>query len=163
VRHQDVTLVRRRHAFPQFVADQRWIDISVATGTLVLYEGQTPVFATLVSVGADRSDPDSPHATHLGQFTVRFKYVTGVGLEPSAFAQRVDIYDLPWALELSSGQLLHGAYWHDRFGIEHGPGNLQLSPADARRVFFWVAPRTPQSWHAVAAVSDETPTVVNVR
>jgi hypothetical protein len=148
VRHQDVTLLLPRQEFPETVTGStRWIDVSLSTGTLLLYEGRRPTFATLVSVGS-QTRSGGPEATVRGELRVRFKHVTGVGLEPSGFAQRVEIYDLPWAIELSSGQFIHGAFWHDRFGVEHGPGNIQLSPADARRVFLWTAPQTPRSWHA---------------
>ncbi|HXS18794.1 MAG TPA: hypothetical protein VN764_16460, partial [Polyangiaceae bacterium] len=52
VRHRDVTVIRPLHEFPEFATGhKKWIDVSVVTGTLVAYEGTTPVFATLVSVG----------------------------------------------------------------------------------------------------------------
>ena len=63
-------------------------------------------------------------------------------------------------IELSSGQLLHGAYWHDRFGIEHGVGSLSLSPADAARMFRFIGPDLPKGWHAVSASPSETAQVV---
>jgi lipoprotein-anchoring transpeptidase ErfK/SrfK len=64
------------------------------------------------------------------------------------------MYDTPWTLELSSGQLMHGAYWHDRFGVEHGPGNIQLSPADARWFYQWATPEVPEGVER---------TIINVR
>jgi hypothetical protein len=76
----------------------------------------------------------------------------------------VSLYDVPWALELSSGKLLVGAYWHDRFGIEHGPGNIELSPTDAAWLFRFATPALPEGWHGAASgVSAENQTIVNVR
>ena len=85
-----------------------------------------------------------------------------------AFDPHIDggiaIYDAPWAIELSSGQLVVGAYWHDRFGIEHGPGNLELSPADAAWLFRFSDPPLPDGWHSVSeSPQDQKPLVVNVR
>jgi hypothetical protein len=151
VRHRDVTVVRQRNAFPDFaVGDQKWIDVSVVTGVAVLYEGKKPVFTTLVSVGRDRlGDPKSSASTAQGTFEVVGKQITASKLDPKAAAEHIDAYDVPWVIELSSGQLLHGASWHDRFGIEHGPGNVQLSPADAARVWQWSEPAVPDGWHGV--------------
>lgn len=149
VRHQDVTLIRVRNVFPDFATeDQRWIDISVAMGTLVLYEGKKPVFATLVSVGRDRLEEGAPAATTRGTFEIIAAHITHVELDPTHVAEGYEVYNVPWALELSSGQMLHGAFWHDRFGIEFGPGNVELAPADAHRVWAWAHPELPTGWHA---------------
>jgi hypothetical protein len=166
VREKDVTLVRERHDFPAFAdGEQKWIDVSVVTGTLVAYEGKKPIFATLVSVGRDRlGAPESDAVTRRGELQVTGKHVSLAGRDPSTFADGVSIYDAPWALELSSGQYLLGAYWHDRFGIEHGPGNIELSPADAARLFRWADPVLPAGWHGVnAKPADKPSTLVNVR
>ena len=104
-----------------------------------------------VSVGRDRLTDDVPDArvTKRGEFTITAKHVTALGSDVKGFANRVEMHDVPWVLKLSSGQLLHGAYWHNRFGIEHGPGNVQLSPADAHWLFHWAGPAVPKGWHAV--------------
>jgi hypothetical protein len=171
VRHQDVTVVQKRTAFPDFVREgSRWLDISVVTGTLVAYEGKTPRFATLLSVArelsAESSDTqrasDGPTPLPLGAHRVIQKHLTFSGESKLSFGEPFEVHDAPWALELSSGQLLHGAYWHDRFGIEHGAGNFSLSPKDAARIFRFALPELPPGWHAVAA-ADTGATVVVVR
>lgn len=167
VRHRDITAARLRENFPAFVEDgRRWIDVSIVAGTAVAYEGTTPVYATLVSVGADRLDDELPDAqvTRRGEFAVVSKHITALNAKPKGFANRVEMHDVPWVLELSSGQLVHGSFWHDRFGIEHGPGNLQFSPADARHLFSWAGPSIPSGWHAAFTSSeDDGATIVNIR
>jgi hypothetical protein len=151
VRHRDVTVVRQRNVWPDYAkGDQKWIDVSIVTGTLVLYEGRKAVFATLCSVGRDRlGDPKSSASTAQGSFEVMGKHITAAKLDPKATAEYIEVHDVPWVIELSSGQLIHAALWHDRFGIEHGPGNVQLAPADAARVWEFVEPVVPDGWHGV--------------
>jgi hypothetical protein len=83
--------------------------------------------------------------------------LTGAAVD---FGEPFEVSDAPWALELSSGQLLHGAYWHDRFGIEHGAGSFALSPGDAARVFRFIGPDVPRGWHALSLPDDQAPRVV---
>jgi len=166
VRHRDVTTVRRRHDFPDFATgDQRWIDISIITGTAILYEGKKPVFATLVSVGRDRlGDPKETASTAQGDFEVVAKHITATKFDPKAMTEYFEVYDIPWVLELSSGQLMHAAYWHDRFGIENGPGHVAWSPADAQRVWSWATPYVPPGWHGVTERPEkEAKTIVRIR
>ncbi|NRA36361.1 MAG: L,D-transpeptidase [Polyangiaceae bacterium] len=164
VRHKDITIIRKRSKYPVFATgDQKWVDVSVITGTATLYEGRTPVFVTLVTVGRDRlGDPKNSDSTARGEFNVVGKHITATASDPKGFANNVDIFDTPWVLELDNGQLMHGAYWHDRFGIEHGPGNIQLSVADAKRVWQWATPTLPGNWHGQTAVAKNT-TIINVR
>lgn len=166
VRHRDVTTIRRREEFPAYaVGTDRWIDVSVITGTLVAYEGEQAVFATLTSVGKDKLEADAPGAqvTQRGDFFVTSKHVTALNANVKGFAQRVEMYDTPWTLELSSGQFIHASYWHNRFGIEHGPGNIQLSPEDAHWLWQWSTPEVPEGWHAVANLTEDSSLRVSIR
>lgn len=163
VRHKDVTLIPKRHVYPDFATgDQKWIDISIVTGTLVAYEGHKPVYATLVSPGRERfGDPKTTASTAMGTFNVIGKQVTSSQMPSKPFAEEADMRDVPWVLELSSGQVLHGAYWHSRFGVEHGAGNVALSPTDANWLFRWATPDIPEGWHGVSTISDsERKTIV---
>ena len=165
-RHRDVTVVRRRNVYPDFAkGDQKWLDVSIITGTMTLYEGKKAIFTTLVSVGRDRlGDPKDSASTAQGTFTVTSKHVTAAKLDPKSVAAYHDVHDVPWVLELSSGQLLHGAFWHNRFGIEHTSGNIQMAPADAVRVWQWAEPAVPEGWHGVNQPAEGArKTIVHVR
>ena len=184
LRHKDVTAVQPRSKYPDFVKDGvKWVDVSIITGVLVAYEGKRPILATLCSV-ARPLEPDAnamppsgdvvpasvpppapaPTATGFGTFEVSAKHVTLVGASPREAGEGHELYDLPWVLELSSGRKLYGAYWHDRFGIEHGPGAVQLSPTDAQRLFAWVTPALPSGFHGFTPRTvKDGPTYVVVR
>lgn len=165
VRHRDVTVIRRRHIYPDFaVENQKWIDISVITGTLVAYEGHRALFATLVSVGRDRlGDPKMTASTALGTFDIVSKAITGAEIDPRSHSPYYDVYDAPWVLELSSGQRLMAAVFHDRFGIEHTDGSVHLSPKDAHWLWTWATPALPEGWHAASASKGEARTIVLIR
>jgi hypothetical protein len=180
VRHRDVTVVQPRNTFPEFVKDgQKWLDVSVVTGTVVAYEGKKPFFVTLVSVARNPATPpvaeasddalpsdapaSAPAPFGLGTFEVTAKHVTLVGADPFAPGESYQLYDVPWAIELSSGRLAYAAYWHDRFGVEHGPGSIELAPSDAVRLFHWVTPSVPDGWHATSTPGSEPKTLVVVR
>ncbi len=150
VRHRDVVVVQERNAFPDFAqGSTHWVDLSVVTGVLTLYEGKKPVFVTLASVNRDA------HANELdkflGTFDVSGKEVTLATRDPNSFGENFEIFDAPWGVTLSSGGAIYGAYWHDRFGVDHGSGAIELSPSDAERVYQWVTPQIPDGWHGLVA------------
>ena len=150
VRHRDVLVVQQRNSFPDFAQGaQRWIDLSVVTGTFTLYEGKKPVFVTLASVNRDAHQGEGDR--WLGTFEVSGKEVTLATRDANTFGEAFEVFDAPWGLTLSSGTLLYGAYWHDRFGVDHGSGAIELSPVDAERVYHWVTPQLPEGWHGLAA------------
>ncbi|HEY3493251.1 MAG TPA: L,D-transpeptidase [Polyangiaceae bacterium] len=175
VRHKDATVVLARSAFPDFATDgQKWLDVSTVMGTLVAYEGKKPFFVTLVSVARNPATaapeaalddtPPSPAApAGLGTFEVVAKHVTLVGADPFTPRENFQVYDVPWALELSSGRLIYGAYWHERFGVEHGPGSVELAPADAVRLFQWATPSVPDGWHGTSTPGNDPKTLVVLR
>jgi hypothetical protein len=59
--------------------------------------------------------------------------------------------------------MLLGAFWHDRFGIEHGPGAIEMAPADAARVWKWVDPQVPEGWHGVMQPAPGQRVIVHIR
>lgn len=62
---------------PAAKAGEKWIDISIDNQTLVLWEGMTPVYATLVSTGQDgMKDPKTTKSTIRGVFRIKNKHVT---------------------------------------------------------------------------------------
>jgi hypothetical protein len=99
----------------------------------------------------------------MGEFRLVAKHVTAATVDSKAFAAGTDSFDVPWVLEMANGKRLFGAYWHDRFGIEDGPGDIQLSPADAARIFVWTDPAVPPGWHGIAIEAPSQTVIVNVR
>lgn len=64
-------------------------------------------------------------------------------------SQNFELRDVPWIQYFAAGYALHGAYWHDVFGIPRSHGCVNLSPIDARLVFRWTDPPLPEGWHGI--------------
>lgn len=127
---------------------EKWIDINVTKQTLMLYEGEVPVFATLVSTGeAGLSDHQTTTATKRGIFRIHTKHVSAT-MSSDELGEEFELRDVPYVMYFDKeGYALHGAYWHDRFGTPKSHGCINLSPEDARRVFHWTDPVVPTGWH----------------
>jgi L,D-transpeptidase-like protein len=126
----------------------KWIDLSIVNQTLVLWEGDVPVFATLVSTGRDgMGDPQKTLSTPMGTFRVYQKHITTT-MDSSVADHEFELRDVPWVMYFKGGYALHAAYWHDDFGHVRSHGCVNMSPIDARRTFLWSSPDVPDHWHA---------------
>jgi len=111
-----------------------WIDVDLAQQTLVAYEGDRPVFATLVSAGVGH--PGAPIATPPGVHRIFSKLAHAdmdnlehTGVVPYKYEAVPDVQ------YFFGSMALHGALWHDHFGQPASHGCINLSPADAQRLF----------------------------
>jgi hypothetical protein len=135
---------------------EKWIDVSILQQSLVAYEGERPVFATLVSTGADGlMDHDETHATIRGSFLIHTKHVS-VTMAGDEQGDEFDLRDVPYVQYFTEGYALHGAYWHDDFGTMRSHGCVNLAPADAAWLFGWTDPQVPEGWHASLELSKGT-------
>lgn len=127
---------------------RKWIDISIKQQLLVAYEGERPVFATLISSGrGGMSDPKETSATIRGAYMIHAKHVSGTMDGDSTTEDSFDLRDVPYIQYFHQGYALHGAYWHDDFGKERSHGCINLAPADAAWLFDWTEPEVPSGWH----------------
>jgi hypothetical protein len=144
-------------------ANERWIDVDVASQTLVAYEGTRPVYATLVSTGRGAAGTDS--ATPAGTHRIWVKLVASdMG---NAARDDVDAHysleDVPYVQFFDGAVALHGTYWHRDFGKKRSHGCVNLAPLDARWLFRFTGPRMPSGWVAAYPVAFDPGTLVRVR
>jgi L,D-transpeptidase catalytic domain len=115
----------------------RWVAVDLYEQTLVAYEDDTPIFATLVSSGLPG------HETEQGLFKVWAKLpndgMSGAAGAPSAYA----LQSVPWVMYFDGSISLHGTYWHDLFGYRQSHGCVNLSISDAKWLFNWFAGGAP--------------------
>ena len=99
--------------------------------SLGVYVDGALIYATLVSSGS------SYFPTRPGTFHVWAKLDAGK-MSGTYLPDRRDYYfleDVPWILYYDGDRALHGAYWHDNFGLRSSHGCVNLSPLDARWLF----------------------------
>jgi lipoprotein-anchoring transpeptidase ErfK/SrfK len=164
VRSDDVRTAVKLSKLPVHAKGKtHWIDVSLLQQTFVLYEGETPVYATLISSGRDGlGDPTSTLSTPQGLFRVYQKHVTTT-MDSDVADSEFELRDVPWVMYFKSGYAIHAAYWHDDFGRARSHGCINLSPIDARYVFRWTSPEVPLHWHSVSATDALEPgTLVSI-
>ncbi|MBZ0295870.1 MAG: L,D-transpeptidase [Anaerolineae bacterium] len=109
----------------------RWVAIDLYEQTLVAYEDDTPVYATLISSGLPN------HETNEGLFTVWARLerdgMSGATGAPSAYA----LQSVPWVMYFDDSISLHGTYWHDLFGYRQSHGCVNLTISDAKYLYQW--------------------------
>lgn len=116
---------------PEGIDGGKWVAVDLYEQTLVAYEGDTPVFATLVSTGLPT------HETPQGLFNIWASMpsdgMSGAAGAPSAYA----LQSVPWVMYFNGGISLHGTYWHDLFGYRQSHGCVNLTISDAKWLFGW--------------------------
>ncbi len=115
----------------------RWVAIDLYEQTLVAYEDDTPVYATLISSGLARTE------TNQGLFTVWARLerdgMSGATGAPNAYA----LQSVPWVMYFDDSISLHGTYWHDLFGYRQSRGCVNLTISDAKWLFQWLRGAEP--------------------
>ena len=133
---------------------ERWIDVNLSEQTLVAYEGDRPVFATVVSTGRPGFE------TPTGEFRIYSKHMTVTMDDTEAGAEAYSIEDVPWVQYFKDSYALHAAFWHGKFGRVRSHGCIILSPKDAKRLFAWTGPEIYDGIHGRFATRDNPGTRV---
>ena len=114
-----------------------WIAVDLFEQTLIAYEDDRPVFATLISSGL----PKWP--TNEGVFAIWARLdrdsMSGATGAPDAYA----LQDVPWTMYFDGDISLHGTYWHNDFGYRRSHGCVNLSMSDARWIYDWTLRAEP--------------------
>jgi hypothetical protein len=134
---------------------ERWMDVDLDQQVIVAYEGPRPVYVTLVSTGRrSETDPNRNWETPAGAFRIRGKHISTTMDGDTAADGPYSIEDVPWAMYFLDSYAMHAAFWHNNFGSRMSHGCVNLSPPDARWLFWWADPQLPEGWHGVFAGPD---------
>jgi len=164
-RARDVTRLDSRPRPDAVGEDEKWIDVDLDLQTLIAYEGDRPVFATLVSTGRVRN-PDIPernHPTPTGEFRITSKHLAATMDGDNAIDGPYSIQDVPWVMYFELAYAFHAAFWHDRFGRPKSHGCVNMAPLDARWLFQWTDPQVPEGWHGAYPTEERPGTRVFIR
>ena len=137
---------------------ERWIDVDLDSQILVAFEGELPVYATMISSGAK----DAPTETGIYRMWLKESESDMKGLSGE---DPYSVATVPWTQFYSPerGLALHTAYWHDHFGTQRSRGCLNMAPRDARWLYFWSEPQVPPGWTMAAGIPEAPGSLVRVR
>jgi len=143
VRREDLRVARQAKRPGDVPANGKWIHVNLKEQTLVAYEGDKPVYATVISSGKEGYEPPT------GLFEVQQKYISTTMNATDPIDGFYEVEEVPWTLYYHGGYALHGAYWHTDFGKVRSHGCTNIAPVDARWLYYWSEPEVPAAWHAV--------------
>ena len=123
-------------AKPQDVVG-RWVAVDLFEQTLIAYEDDKPVFATVISSGRKGSETDE------GLFKVWARLISDPMSGTTSEGDPYALQHVPWVMYFKGGQSLHGTYWHDSFGYRRSGGCVNLSISDARWLYDWMLDAAP--------------------
>ncbi len=159
-------------------ASEKWIDVDTDAQIITAYEGDKPVYITMISSGKFSSP------TVKGSFRIWAKLAaiamdnTDDPVEPSTITtdeivesteitqekpRLYSLQDVPWTQFFFESYALHGVYWHDAFGNRRSHGCVNLSPKDAMWFYNWTEPVIPPGFWAVHTTANHPGTLVRVR
>ncbi len=143
---------------PEVLPNDKRIEISLANQTLTAFEGEQAVFYTKISSGLNiQPDPDdTPWSTPPGNYHIESKYPSkhmGSGILANPYGD--DLPGVPWTMFFLNppGYAIHGAYWHNNFGIQMSHGCINMRNEEAKWLYRWANPvfKTPIKgrfdWH----------------
>jgi hypothetical protein len=133
--------------------DERWIDVDLSSQTVVAFVGTRPVYATLISSGKESKIKEKDHRTPTGEWRIREKHITTTmdGDGSAAGDLPYSIEDVPYVMYFHRAYALHGAFWHQNYGIQMSHGCVNLAPLDAKWLFFFASPEAHSGFHGVWA------------
>lgn len=142
---------------------ERWIDVDIQNQVLTAYEGDRPVFATLVSTGKGKGKSIQATPAGVHRIWVKLRSSDMDNLEDEDASRYYAIQDVPWVMFFQKGYGLHGTFWHRSFGKVRSHGCVNLTPLDAQRLFRWTGPTLPAGWNAVLPTEYDPGTLIRVR
>ena len=116
---------------PQAVDTNRWVGIDLYEQTLTAYEGNIPVYATLISSGM------AMWPTREGLFHIYLRFPVTVMSGSEGEPDYYYLQDIPYTMYFDDNIALHGTYWHESFGFRKSHGCVNLSVTDAEWLYDW--------------------------
>ncbi|MBU1219264.1 L,D-transpeptidase [Myxococcota bacterium] len=128
---------------PSFLksTSEKWIEVNKSQQTMVAYEGNNPVFATLVSTAR------KGHETYPGVYRIFYKRVSQdissrIGKKYTSRYENV-----PWIQFFDGDRAIHSSFWHNEFGSRNSRGCVEMSLSDSHFLFNWTTPHVPMGFY----------------
>jgi hypothetical protein len=117
------------------------IDATQGRQSLSCYEGNQEVYFCRVSTGFVGASQD--FSTPLGDQAIAWKiFSIHMGANLPSSGSGYDTMAVPWPVffNTNAGAAIHGAFWHNDFGVRRSHGCVNVSPEDAKWIFRWTTP-----------------------
>ncbi len=139
---------------PEVNTGEHWIDIDLSQQLMIAYEGQRPVWATLVLTANT--------ATPVGEFRIEKKRPMARMTNRPGYQHKWDVL-APWVVTIQGRIAFHTAYWHQQYGRTRSQGCVNLSPQDARYIWNFTEPAMPPGFSRLQTTAEDHPTLVRIR
>lgn len=129
---------------------EKWIEVDISEQKLWGWEGTHQVFEFDISSGRPGYD------TVQGEFRVwrKVKNQRYRGGTPGT-SSYYNLPNVPYSLFFHKGYAIHGAYWHNDFGISRrSSGCVNVSPENAGIIFKWAGPDLPEGQNAINSTEE---------
>ncbi len=135
---------------------EKWIDVDLSTQTVMAMEGDNEAFRMLASTGKWAPTPTGEYRIWI---KLRYTKMSGGKKENNTYYY---LPNVPYVMYFYQGYGLHGAYWHNNFGQPMSHGCVNLSIADAEKLFYWADPMMTEDEWTVKATAENPGTRVVV-
>jgi lipoprotein-anchoring transpeptidase ErfK/SrfK len=111
---------------------------------LSCFEGSEEVYFCRVSTGQYRDqygNPVTEYLTPLGEHATWRKAIS-IHMSGGTTGAGYDTPGISWSTLFSGdGYAIHGAFWHNNFGVPRSHGCVNCMPEDAKWIFRWATPQ----------------------
>ncbi|MCB0114759.1 MAG: LysM peptidoglycan-binding domain-containing protein [Caldilineaceae bacterium] len=104
----------------------RWIEVNLSNQTLTAWQGDVAVLHTYISSGVTATP------TVTGRFRIGTKLTSQRMIGPG-----YDLPGVPWVMYFYGSYAIHGAYWHNNFGMPMSHGCVNMRTEEAQFLFNW--------------------------
>lgn len=119
-RKRDIEFLKR--------SGQRWIEIRLRSQRLFAWQGNRIIYAVIVSTGKNATP------TPTGLFAIQAKYP-----KANMVGENYNVPDVPNVMYYSGNYAIHGAYWHNNFGVPISHGCTNVAPDHAAWLYSWAS------------------------
>ncbi len=112
------------------------IIVDISEQKLYAYDGGALFMEEYISTGLEFTP--TPRGTFSVYKMTPSRYMQGP--LPGISDQYYDLPGVPWDLYFTrDGAVIHGAYWHDKFGKQWSHGCVNVSPEKAKKLYDWAS------------------------
>lgn len=135
---------------------EKWIEVDLAQQRVLAHEGNKVVYEFPTSSGKFALTPTGEY-----EIWYKTKYTKMEGGDRGT-NRYYYLPNVPYVMFFYGDFGLHGTYWHNNFGQPMSHGCLNLSIANAEKLFYWTGPTIPEGESTARATKDNPGTKVIV-